>query len=179
MVRYRGRRRSIVFRRLRWTVQGASHASLAAQWDVDSIRQKNEPHQKDQDAAEIFKETYRVIVLRLSSQASPRDESGGYVPPNRDHPGQLFIAFTNQLNATGRDLVNDFRSYVSKIGGCLVELNALHNDAPLGWSLSQKSRNRLKAWLDGPESASWKSLYSDDNDEGNARLLSLAKKVNG
>ena len=51
-----------------------------------------------------------------------------------------------------------------------------HDDAPLGWSLSEKSRNRLNAWLDGPKAPIWKSLYSDKSD-GNARLLALAKKV--
>ena len=134
------------------------------------------PHEKHQDPVQIFKETYRVIVLRLSSQASPVDDSGDNLPPNRDHLGQLFIALTNQRNATGRDLVNDFSGYVSKLGGCLIELNALDDDAPLGWSLSEKSRNRLNAWLDGPKGPNWKSLYSDKSD-GNARLLALAKKV--
>jgi hypothetical protein len=138
---------------------------------------KGIPHKKDEDPSKVFSANYRVIVLRLSSQASPNAATDATARPNRDSPGQLYVAFTNQQNATGRDLVRDFKSEIESLGGCLIEFNALHDDAPLGWSLSEKSRNRLNAWLDGPVSEAWERLYSEKS-EVNAVLLKEAQEVN-
>ena len=66
--------------------------------------------------------------------------------------------------------MRDFKSEIEGLDGCLIEFNALQDDAPLGWSLSEKSRNRLNAWLDGPASAAWKRLYGAESDANDAPL---------
>ena len=53
------------------------------------------PHKKDEDFSKVFKAYYRVIVLRLSSQASPSAATDAEARPNRDAPGQLIVAFRN------------------------------------------------------------------------------------
>jgi hypothetical protein len=138
---------------------------------IDSI-----PHKEGESPEKAFADAYRIIVLRLSSQPSPTTtSSSAQDTPDRDAPGQLYAGLNNQRNASGRELVSDFKREVQGLGGCLIELNALYDDAPLGWSLSLKSRNRLNAWLDGPHSMSWTMLYGKD--KGDPGLEALAKDV--
>jgi len=111
---------------------------------------ESEPSPKDTTPEKNFAKSYRLIVLRLSNQPSPVLDVKNVPLPDRDSPGQLFSTFLNQQNATGRDLVNDFSKYVSAIGGCMIEINALHDDAPLGWTLSEKSR-AVRTNASGPQ----------------------------
>ncbi len=135
------------------------------------------PATEKKTSSQIFAESYRVVVIRLSTQPAPPDPALSHDPPPRDQLNQLVVAFINQQTASGRDLVRDFRKEVIGLKGCWIEFNALHDDAPLGWSLSTKSRNRLDAWLDGPSSPAWAKLYPDSKEAAYLRILDLAKEV--
>jgi hypothetical protein len=117
------------------------------------------------------------VVIRLSAQPSPPDPALSKDPPPRDQLSQLYTAFSNQQTASGRDLVREFKNQITDLGGCWIEFNALHDDAPLGWSLSSRSRNRLDAWLDGPDSPAWEQLGLNGSDAAHKRVTALAREV--
>jgi hypothetical protein len=128
---------------------------------------------------EDFKKAYRLVVIRLSAEPSPLDQmTANYGPPARDEWNQLLSAAMNQRAAAGQTLVRDFRRQIEySLDGCWVEINALDDDAPLGWTLSNNSRKRLNAWLDGPSSPAWKELHHGDTGENYEALKARAVKV--
>ena len=138
---------------------------------------KQMPAAKDKTQAQTFAAKYRIVVIRLSTQPSPPDPALSKTPPPRDQLNQLYVAFSNQLAASGRDLVREFRNQITELKGCWIEFNALHDDAPLGWSLSTRARNRLDAWLDGPKSAAWANLKLDSDNPAHQRVTALAHDV--
>jgi hypothetical protein len=129
------------------------------------------------EAIDKFKKSYRIIVIRLSAEPAPRQEEWGL--PVRDEWNQLFSAFLHQRTAAGQDLVRDFKREVERsLEGCWVDVNAVEDDAPLGWTLSDFSRRKLDAWLDGPSSETWKNLHLGDAQGSDEALKTLAFKTN-
>jgi len=113
-------------------------------------------------AAEAFKTAYRLIVIRLSADSSPIKLAKKSLVPESDGLGQAYSSAMNERTAAGRDLVNDFKRFVTtSLGGCWFDLNAIDDDAPLGWTLSNASRRRLDTWLDGFTRDTWKGLHTD------------------
>ena len=113
-------------------------------------------------SAETFKKAYRLIVIRLSADSSPIKLAKKSVRPESDGWNQAYSFAMNERTAAGRDLVNDFKLFVTtSLGGCWFDLNAIDDDAPLGWTLSNVSRRRLNTWLDGFQREAWKDLHSD------------------
>ena len=125
-----------------------------------------------------FKSAFRLIVIRLSAEASPVIASHEKnTPPKRDNLDQVYSTAMNQLAAAGQSLVRDFREQIEGMGGTWVEFNAIDEDAPLGWTLSSLSRQRLDAWLDGPSSPQWAEINRELPGEDAKILRTFAGNV--
>jgi hypothetical protein len=123
-----------------------------------------------------FSESFRLIVIRLSAEPSPvaasrertRDRIRG------DNWNQLYSTAMAQRAAAGRNLVSDFRDEVALAKGMWVEFNALDDDAPLGWTLSELSRQRLTSWLEDPSSIERAELNPNLSEKERAILRNFA-----
>jgi len=125
-----------------------------------------------------FTKAYRLIVIRLSAEASPVIASHEKnTPPDRDNLDQIYSTAMSQLAAAGQSLVQDFREQIEEMGGTWVEFNAIDDDAPLGWTLSSSSRRRLDAWLDGPASPQWAEVNRELEVNDRDILKKFAEKV--
>jgi Patatin-like phospholipase len=121
--------------------------------------------------------SFRLIVIRLSVEPSPivvsREKT--FVRIQGDNLNPLYLTAMTQRAAAGRNLVSEFRNEVESIGGTWVEFNALDDDAPLGWTLSERSRRRLTSWLDGPSSLQRAELNLELPKEERAIIQNFAR----